>query len=89
MGCAASVEKAWLDDIAAAQQPDGGWANNFDAEKGVTDGRPTVYALWALLESAMPDAPQTPMIHKAAEKAAEKAPEKAAEKAPVKAPVKK
>lgn len=61
-GCGDAVDKAWLDEVAAAQQADGGWAYAHDPEKGVSDGRPTVLALWALLESAVPDAPKTPMI---------------------------
>jgi hypothetical protein len=88
MGAGAKVEKAWLDEVAAAQQPDGGWAYDQAAEGAVSDGHPTVLALWALLESAMPEAPKTPMIQKGAEKDADKPADKPAEKAAEKAPEK-
>lgn len=57
------VQEDWLATVANAQHEDGSWdlatAVN-DAGKG--NGMTTAHVLWALLEHAQPDAPDTPLI---------------------------
>lgn len=56
------IPRVWLDQVADAQQPDGGW--KLSPDKKFSDGHPTVLALWVLLEAALPDAPDVPWIQK-------------------------
>ncbi len=60
------VEENWLTSIAKAQNKDGGWsvAPGSD-DSGATNGMTTTHVLWALLEHALPDAPDTPLVRKA------------------------
>ncbi|MBW7865679.1 MAG: hypothetical protein GX580_17160 [Candidatus Hydrogenedens sp.] len=63
MGFGDRIPRVWLDQMVDAQQPDGGW--KLSPEKKLSDGHPTVMALWVLLEAALPDAPDVPWIPKA------------------------
>lgn len=54
LGARARVAPAWVDRLAAAQRPDGGWPLHPAAPR--SDPHPTALALWVLLERARPEA---------------------------------
>lgn len=54
------VKARWINQIASAQQPDGGWT--ILAQDKTSSDHATVVALWALLEYSRPETPQTPII---------------------------
>lgn len=65
MGFRSMVKPEWLDAVAAAQRPDGGWG--YKPDTGPSHGHPTVLALWALLENALPDVPQITWVQRSEE----------------------
>lgn len=63
LGKADLVQEEWIAAIANHQRPDGGWASQYQEDhsgQGMLDA--TVFALWALLEHALPDMPDTPWL---------------------------
>lgn len=65
MGFRSMVKPEWLDAAAAAQRPNGGWG--YKPDTGPSHGHPTVLALWALLENALPDVPQITWVQRSEE----------------------
>ncbi len=63
LGHGKMVEEDWIDALAKTQNEDGGWSTRHYPEQEVpSDGNATIHALWALLEHALPDAPQVPLL---------------------------
>jgi hypothetical protein len=63
LGHSNMVKEEWAAAVAAAQMPEGCW----DRQGGQSatphpQGHPTVFALWALLEEALPDAAEIPWL---------------------------
>lgn len=58
------VKPVWLERMAAAQLPDGGWANAVDPDlpELVSNGHTTVLALWVLLEHSVPRINEVPWV---------------------------
>jgi hypothetical protein len=65
MGLRSMVKQEWIGAAAAAQRPDGGWG--YKPDTGPSHGHPTVLALWALLENALPDAPAVTWVQRTEE----------------------
>ncbi len=63
MGFSNLVEEDWIENIVGAQNEDGGWPSHkfADGDAG-SEGAATAHALWALLEHALPDAPETAWV---------------------------
>ena len=62
MGFRSMVKQEWIEAVAAAQRPDGGWG--YKPDTGPSHGHPTVLALWALLEHALPDVPAVTWVQR-------------------------
>lgn len=65
MGFKGLVSKEWVESVAAAQRPDGGWfwgSSWVMPNESGSDIHPTVLALWTLLEASLPDVPPAPWI---------------------------
>jgi len=65
MGFKDRISKEWVNAVAAAQRPDGGWfwgSPWIMRDESVSDIHPTVLALWTLLEASMPDMQAVPWI---------------------------
>ena len=63
LGHGEMVEEDWLTTAAKAQNEDGSWdAALGNPGSGRCNGMTTTHVLWALLEHAQPDAPDTPML---------------------------
>lgn len=58
------VKPVWLERMAAAQLPDGGWANAPDpnSPKLMSNGHTTVLALWVLLAHSVPKINEVPWV---------------------------
>ena len=65
MGFKGRVSKEWVDAVAAAQRPDGGWlwgSSWVMRDESASDIHPTVLALWTLLEASLPEVSAVPWI---------------------------
>ena len=62
MGFRSMVKLVWIDAVAAAQRPDGGWG--YKPDTGPSHDHPTVLALWTLLEFALPDVPAVTWVQR-------------------------
>lgn len=56
------VDEAWIEEIAGAQNADGGWPGILrQGVKGMSDGAATIHMLWALFEHALPEVRPMPL----------------------------
>lgn len=65
MGFRSLVKPEWIDAVAAAQRSNGGWG--YKPDTGPSHGHPTMLALWALLEHALPDVPAVTWVQRTEE----------------------
>lgn len=56
------VKPEWIETVARVQQADGGWTLSGKPDGDESDGGVSIFALWALLEAALPNVPRTPWL---------------------------